>query len=60
MIDFDRIIEYAILLFCWWLFVDVPHDFMVRHYSKKCSYDCSSCKAWDCMGKECNDRRNKL
>lgn len=29
-------------------------------YSKKCSYDCSSCGYWSCPAKSCIRKRNKI
>lgn len=48
-----------LLVFFFWVAVALPHYFIVLHEAKKCSYDCTSCKAWDCMGKQCLDKRNK-
>lgn len=30
-----------------------------KYYSKKCNYDCSKCKCWDCPAHYCNSKRNK-
>jgi len=33
--------------------------FMYKGYSKKCNYDCSKCKIWDCPAHYCNEKRLK-
>lgn len=34
-------------------------DFMHVHNAKKCKYDCSKCKNWDCMKPYCDLKRGE-
>lgn len=43
----------------WFIFIlifDILHCF---YYSKKCHYDCSSCKYWPCPSHRCNKKRSE-
>lgn len=33
--------------------------FIYKIYSKKCNYDCSKCKTWDCPAHYCNEMSKK-
>lgn len=38
---------------------DIIHSATQRRYGKKCNYDCSKCKSWDCPNHECLKHRGE-
>ena len=38
---------------------EVPVELLRIYYRKKCNYDCSKCKCWDCPYLHCQYLKNK-
>lgn len=36
---------------------DMSVTFMKKRNAKKCNYDCSKCKNWDCWSSYCKEKR---
>jgi hypothetical protein len=34
--------------------------FTHKRYARKCNYDCSKCRSWDCMSNYCSKHRKEL
>lgn len=51
----------GLLLILYLGIVMIINDLIMLHFkrkdAKKCNYDCSKCKVYDCMSKECNKKR---
>lgn len=40
--------------------IDVTDHFLYRHYSRRCGYDCASCRYWPCPVHSCNRKRKEV